>query len=128
MDQVLSFLQKAAGLLGALVAGGIIKSNSGTQIAGILADLQSVISGAQNPSTELIVSVTNLLNDLKVDNVISGTFVDEIAQGLTKFGAFVHDVQTGQVAVIDDKAKLAGVEGLYAFIPAGSEVAHSIGY
>lgn len=128
MDQVLSFLTRAAALLNALVAGGIIKSNSGVQIAGILADVESVIKGAANPTSELVTSVANLLGDLKVDGVISGTFVDETAQGLTKFSAFVHNVQTGQVAVIDDKAHLAGVAGLYAFIPLNSEVAHSIGY
>lgn len=128
MDQLAQIFQRLAALLGALVAGGIIKTSSGTQITGILADVEAVISGAQNPNADLIGKVATLLADLKVDNMISGQFVDDLAQGLTKFGAFVHDVQTGQVAVIDDKAKLAGVEGLYVFVPSGSDVAHTIGY
>lgn len=128
MDQLAQIFQRLAALLGALVAGGIIKTSSGTQITGILADVEAVISGAQNPNADLIGKVATLLADLKVDNVISGQFVDDLAQGLTKFGAFVHDVQTGQVAVIDDKARLAGVEGLYVFVPAGSDIAHAIGY
>ena len=126
MTNVLDFLARAEALLQALIAGGVVKTNSGTEIAGILGAVTGVIQGAQNPTPALIGEVTTLLNDLKVDNVISGQFVDDLTAGLTKFASFVADVQNHQVAVIETKA-LFGVPGMYAFIPNASPQGQSLG-
>ncbi len=126
MTNVLDFLARAEALLQALIAGGVVKTNSGTQIATILGAVTAVIQGAQNPSPQLVGEVTGLLNDLKVDNVISGQFVDDLTAGLAKFASFVADVQNHQVAVIETK-ELFGVPGIYAFIPSASPQGQSLG-
>ena len=126
MTNVLDFLARAEALLQALIAGGVVKTSSGTEIAGILASVTAVIQGAQNPSPALVGEVTTLLNELKVDNVISGQFVDELTAGLTKFASFVADVQNNQVAVIETK-ELFGVPGMFAFVPNASPQGQSLG-
>jgi len=126
MIEVLAFLTRAGALLEALIAGGIVRTSSGTEIAGILAAVTGVIQGAQNPTPALVGQVMTLLSELKVDNVISGSFVDTLTAGLTKFASFVSDVKSEQVAIIKD-GPLFGVPGAYAYIPSNSPQGVSLG-
>jgi hypothetical protein len=119
VNDITSFLVKAAALLSALEAAGIVQSSSGIKIASILADVTSVVNGTQHPTAEMTTQVTQLLTDLGV----SGPGLDDAK----KFGAFVHDVQANQVAIIDGGKTLFGVRGAYAYIPAASEQGVSLG-
>lgn len=127
MPDLSKFFAQALLLLQALVAGGVIKSQSGVEITAIVSDLEAVVNAAKNPGPDIANQVASLLAELKNDGVIGGTVVDQLAQAATQFGAFVKDIQSGQVGVIDSHKSLAGVEGCYAFIPYGGAAAQSLG-
>ncbi len=126
IPDILAFFGKAEALLQALIAGGVLKSTSGTDIATILADVTAVIAGTQQPSAALATEVAKLLSDLGTDGVIQGTLVNELAAAATKFASFVSDIQSGQAGLLGT-GTLMGVHGTYQFIPDGSSVAKSEG-
>lgn len=126
INDILNVFPKIVAFLNALIAGGVVKSSSGLELATILADLQAVITGSQNPSTQLIAQVQQLITDLTADGLIGGQFVEQLAAGLGQFKSFVSNVQSNQVAVIKT-AELFGVPGMYAFVPNASEQGKSLG-
>lgn len=127
MTDFLTFIGRALALLNALVAAGVVKTSTGTNIAGIVGDLQAIVQNGANPTVDQVAAAEKLLTDLQAEGVISGTVVAETAQGLSKFAAFVKNVQANQVAIIDGGKELFGVRGAYAFIPAASEQGVSLG-
>jgi len=125
---LLTFFGRASLLLDGLVTVGIIKSSTGTQIAGVIEDLRNVTNGVSDPSADLATSVLQLLKDLDADGVISlaDPNVEAVANGLGNIASFVADVKGNQVAIIKT-ADLFGVPGSYAFVPNNSEQGVSLG-
>lgn len=123
---LLAFFQKAYALLQALIAGGIMKASSGTQIAAILNDITLVISGTKDPSAELATAIAKLLADLGTDGVIQGALVTDLTNAATKFASFISDIQSGQVGILGS-GTIAGVHGSYQFIPDGGPIAKAEG-
>lgn len=125
MQDVLNFFNRVLPILQALVVGGIIKSNSGIVIANLIADIEGVIKGAQNPSTALIGQVEALLNDLKIGGILQGQFIDALDSDLVQFGTFTKAIQSQPIGQpgIGPKEKLLGVEGSWVFIPDSAEPA-----
>lgn len=125
MQDVLNFFNRVLPILQALVVGGIIKSNSGIVIANLIADVETVIKGAQNPSTALVGQVEALLNDLKVGGILQGQFINELDAALVQFGTFTKAISSAPIGQpgIGPKERLFGVEGSWVFIPDSAEAA-----
>lgn len=126
IPDVLGFFAKAEALLQALIAGGVIKTSSGTQVATILGDVTAVVSGAQQPSTALVGDLSKLLTDLGTDGVINGSLVTEITAAATKFAAVVSDIQGGQAGLLGT-GDLVGKHGSYLFVADGGAAAQALG-
>ena len=117
MNDVLSYFGKAELLLQALVAGGIIKSSSGIEIATLLADVQGVVKGVQHPTPDLVGQVQTLLNDLKVNGIIQGQFIDQLDAEMGKVHTFLAAIHsTPPQAGIGPREVLDGVPGSWVFI------------
>lgn len=121
-----TFFAKAAALLQALIAGGIVKTSSGTEIATILADVTAIVQGSQQPTAELATQVEQLLKDLGTDGVIQGKLVNDLASAAAKFAAVVNDIQTGQAALLGT-GDLCGKHGSYLFVADGGPAAGALG-
>ncbi len=126
IPDILGFFTKAAALLNALIAGGVVKSSSGTEIATILSDVTAVISGAQQPTSALTGELSKLLTDLGTDGVIQGSLVTEITNAATKFAAVQNDIEQGQAALLGT-GDLFGKHGSYLFVADGGPAASSLG-
>ncbi len=126
IPDILAFFSKASALLNALIAGGVVKTNSGTEIATILADVTAVIAGTQQPTAQLADQVSKLLVDLGTDGVIQGTLVTTLTNAATKFAAFVSDVQSGQAGLLGT-GDLLGKHGSYLFVADGGPAAANLG-
>lgn len=120
------FFSQASLLLQALIVGGVIKTNSGTEIATILADVQGVVAGTQQPTSQLATTVVKLLGDLGADGVIQGQVINDLSGAASKFAAVENDVVTGQAALLGT-GDLFGKHGSYVFVADGGPAAASLG-
>lgn len=129
-DQVVLDIEKAfpqiVAVLNVLVASNVLHSSSGIVITQLLNDVEGVVSGAQNPTVDLVAKVEQLLSDVTNDGILKGQIIESAAAGLSQVKAFVADVQSNQVAIIK-VASLFGVSGCYAFIPNESDQGVSLG-
>lgn len=129
LSDLIKYFTYAQGLLSVASASGLVKPESAAQISGIMNDLEGIAKNANPPTPELAASTSQLLSDLAADGVIGkGAALDDVIAGLGKFTAIVHDVQSKQSVILDDKAAMFGVHGLLMFAPLGSDQATSVGY
>lgn len=126
MNDLLSFFAKAEALLQALIAGGVVKTSSGTEIATILADVTAIVQGAQQPTAALATQVEQLLKDLGTDGIVQGQLVNDLTAAAAKFAAVENDVTSGQAALLGT-GELFGKHGSYLFVADGGPAAASLG-
>lgn len=90
--------------------------------------LQAFVNGSSTGDpVALAQTVSAGLALLQSQGLLSGSAIDQSAQALSTFAAFVKNVQGGQVGIIKGGASLFGVRGAYAFIPAASDQGKSLG-
>lgn len=126
--ELLKYFTYAQGLLSVASASGLVKPTSAAQISTVMSDIENIAKNANPPTPELATSTAQLLSDLSSDGVLQGAAVQNVVAGLGKFTAIVHDVQSNQTVILDDKASAFGVKGLLMFAPLGSDQAKSVGY
>ena len=128
-SDIIKFLGQALSVFQLAVGSGLIHSTaSETAIVAIVTDLEAVVKGTTQPSAALVGQVSQLLNDLKVNGVFTGSIIDQLASGATKFGQWVTEAASGQVIILDENVMFVGTPCLGALIPKTSDIAKQLGY